>query len=36
MCYMLLLFAANTDNTAGVMRGLRDANINQLEINNGR
>ncbi len=27
MCYMLLLFAANTDSVAGVLRGLRDANI---------
>ena len=27
MCYMLLLFAANTDSVAGILRGLRDASI---------
>jgi hypothetical protein len=26
LCYMVLLFAAQTDNIAGVLRGLRDVN----------
>ena len=37
MCYMILLFAANTDNVAGIMRGLRDVNNHNyfLEPKNG-
>ena len=26
LCYMMLLFAAQTDNIAGILRGLRDVN----------
>lgn len=26
LCYMMLLFAAHTDNIAGILRGLRDVN----------
>jgi len=26
LCYMMLLFAAQTDNIAGVLRGLREVN----------
>lgn len=26
LCYMMLLFAAQTENIAGVLRGLRDVN----------
>ncbi len=26
LCYMVLLFAAQTENIAGVLRGLRDVN----------
>lgn len=26
LCYMVLLFAAQTDNIAGVLRGIRDIN----------
>ena len=38
MCYMILLFAANTDNVSGIMRGLRDVNNNTyfLEPRDGR
>jgi hypothetical protein len=38
MCYMILLFAANTDSIAGIMRGLRDVdnNIYYLEPKNDR
>lgn len=28
ICYLVLLFAAQTDNIAGIMRGLRDFNNN--------
>ena len=26
LCYIMLLFAAQTDNIAGILRGLRDVN----------
>ena len=32
LCYMVLLFAAQTDNIAGIMRGLRDVNNNKYYL----
>jgi len=32
LCYTILLFAAQTDNLAGILRGLRDINNTQYYL----